>query len=97
MGEAPQPIGLIGRPPVAARRDGTEFSSIRAFHSGDRLRRINWRVSLRTGTLHVESTRSEEDTARAAVVDALADYGLSGGIDGTSEPRRRHARRGGDR
>ena len=83
VGEAPQPIGLIGS--HRSRRDGngTEFSSIRAFHSGDRLRRINWRVSMRTGTLHVESTRAEEDTAVLLIVDALADYGISEGLDGT--------------
>ncbi len=83
VGEAPQPIGLIGA--HRSRRDGngTEFSSIRAFHSGDRLRRINWRISMRTGTLHVESTRAEEDTAVLLIVDALAEYGISEGVDGT--------------
>jgi uncharacterized protein (DUF58 family) len=82
-GEAPQPIGLIGA--HRSRRDGngTEFSSIRRFHAGDRLRRINWRVSLRQGTLHVESTRAEEDAAVLLILDALADYGQSEGIDGT--------------
>jgi uncharacterized protein (DUF58 family) len=82
VGEAPQPIGLIGA--HRSRRDGngTEFSSIRAFHSGDRLRRINWRISMRTGTLHVESTRAEEDTAVLLIVDALAEYGLSEGVGG---------------
>jgi uncharacterized protein (DUF58 family) len=82
-GEAPQPIGLIGS--HRSRRDGngTEFSSIRAFHAGDRLRRINWRVSLKEGSLHVESTRAEEDTAVLLIVDALADYGLSGGVGAT--------------
>jgi uncharacterized protein (DUF58 family) len=82
-GEAPQPIGLIGA--HRSRRDGngTEFSSIRRFHAGDRLRRINWRVSLRQGTLHVESTRAEEDTAVLLIVDALSDYGQSDGIGST--------------
>jgi uncharacterized protein (DUF58 family) len=82
-GEAPQPIGLIGS--HRSRRDGngTEFSSIRAFHAGDRLRRINWRVSLKQGSLHVESTRAEEDSAVLLIVDALADYGLSGGVGST--------------
>jgi uncharacterized protein (DUF58 family) len=81
--EAPLPIGLIGAHRSRRDGDGTEFSSIREFHAGDRLRRINRRVSLRTQSLHVVSTRSEEDTAMLLVVDALADYGLSGGIDDT--------------
>ena len=79
-GEAPQPIGLIGAHRSRRDGDGTEFSSIRTFHSGDRLRRINWRVSLRQGTLHVESTRAEEDAAVLLIVDAMADYGVSEGV-----------------
>jgi uncharacterized protein (DUF58 family) len=82
-GEAPQPIGLIGAHRSLRDGDGTEFSSIRRFHAGDRLRRINWRVSLRQGTLHVESTRAEEDTALLLIVDAMADYGVSEGVGGT--------------
>jgi len=83
-GEAPQPIGLIGAHRSRRDGDGTEFSSIRRFHAGDRLRRINWRVSLRQGILHVESTRAEEDSAVLLIVDALADYGRSEGV-GRSE------------
>ncbi|MDX6325807.1 MAG: hypothetical protein QOK15_2161 [Nocardioidaceae bacterium] len=82
VGEAPLPIGLIGAHRSRREGQGTEFSSIRAFHAGDRLRRINWRVSTRTGALHVEATRAEEDTAVLLLVDAMADYGVSGGIGG---------------
>lgn len=81
-GEAPQPIGLIGAHRSRRDGDGTEFSAIRRFQPGDRLRRINWRVSLRQGDLHVESTRAEEDSAVLLIVDALADYGTSGGVGG---------------
>jgi uncharacterized protein (DUF58 family) len=79
-GEAPQPLGLIGAHRSRRDGDGSEFSSIRAFHSGDRLRRINWRVSLRQGALHVESTRAEEDAAVLLILDAMADYGHSEGV-----------------
>jgi uncharacterized protein (DUF58 family) len=79
---APQPIGLIGAHRSGREGDGTEFSSIRGYHSGDRMRRINWRTSLRSGSLHVVATRSEEDTAVLLIVDALADYGISQGVDG---------------
>ena len=82
-GEAPQPIGLIGGHRSRRDGEGTEFSSIRAFHPGDRLRRINWRVSLKQGTLHVAATRAEEDTALLLIVDALADYGQSEGVGST--------------
>jgi uncharacterized protein (DUF58 family) len=82
-GEAPQPIGLIGAHRSRRDGDGTEFSSIRRFHAGDRLRRINWRVSLKLGDLYVESTRAEEDAAVLLIVDAMADYGQSGGVGST--------------
>ena len=82
-GEAPQPIGLIGAHRSRRDGDGTEFSSIRRFHSGDRLKRINWRVSLRHGDLHVQSTRAEEDAAILLIVDALADFGVSEGVGGS--------------
>jgi uncharacterized protein (DUF58 family) len=81
-GEAPQPIGLIGAHRSRREGDGTEFSSIRRFHAGDRLRRINWRVSLRQGDLHVQSTRAEEDSAVLIIADALADYGEAEGVGG---------------
>ena len=100
----PRPVGGRGpaadradrRAPVAARR-GRARSSPRSarFHAGDRLRRINWRVSLRQGTLHVESTRAEEDTAVLLIVDALADYGASEGRRRRREQPRRHRPGGG--
>ena len=61
--EVPQPLGLVGAHRSRRIGDGSEFSGIRPFHAGDRLRRINWRVSLRSGSLHVVTTRSEEDSA----------------------------------
>lgn len=80
--EAPQPLGLVGAHRSRRPGDGSEFAAIRPFHSGDRLRRIHWRVSLRSDALHVVSTLGEEDTAVLVVVDALADHGVSGGVDG---------------
>ena len=82
--EAPQPLGLVGAHRSRRIGSGSEFSGIRPFQSGDRLRRINWRVSLRTGNLHVVTARAEEDSGVLLVVDALADHGRSGGIGGTS-------------
>jgi uncharacterized protein (DUF58 family) len=81
-GEAPQPLGLVGSNRSRRVGEGTEFAGIREFHAGDRLRRVNWRVSLRTRSLHVVTTRAEEDSGVLIVVDALADHGASEGIDG---------------
>ncbi|MEO6510391.1 MAG: DUF58 domain-containing protein, partial [Nocardioides sp.] len=80
--EAPQPLGLVGANRSRRVGDGTEFAGIRGFQPGDRLRRINWRVSLRTGDLHVVTSRGEEDSGVLLVVDALSDFGRSGGING---------------
>jgi uncharacterized protein (DUF58 family) len=79
---APQPVGLVGAHRSRRTGSGTELAGIRPFHPGDRLRRVNWRVSLRTGELHVVTTRAEEDTGVLLVVDALADHGRSEGVDG---------------
>lgn len=80
--EMPQPLGLVGAHRSRRPGTGTEFEGIRGFRAGDRLRRVSWRVSLRTGDLHVVSTRGEEDSAVLLVLDALADHGRSEGVDG---------------
>ncbi|MBC2933912.1 DUF58 domain-containing protein [Nocardioides sp. zg-1228] len=80
--EVPQPDGLVGRHRSRRLGSGTEFEGIRLFAAGDRLRRITWPVSLRTGELHVVTTRAEQDAGVWLVVDGLRDIGTSGGIDG---------------
>lgn len=81
--ELPQPDGLVGAHRSSRNGDGSEFSGIRPFVPGDRLRRINWRVSLRTDELHVVTTRAEQDAGVLLLVDALADHGRSGGVHGS--------------
>lgn len=82
--EVPQPDGLVGRHRSRRLGSGTEFEGIRQFATGDRLRRITWPVSLRTGELHVITTRAEQDAGVWLVVDGLRDIGVSGGIDGAA-------------
>ncbi|AKU19083.1 hypothetical protein VV02_18505 [Luteipulveratus mongoliensis] len=79
---APHPLGLVG--PNRSRRpgDGSEFADIRPFQTGDRLRRIHWPVSARTGQLHVRTSYAEQDTEVMLLVDAILDVGVSEGIDG---------------
>jgi uncharacterized protein (DUF58 family) len=76
------PVGLVGLARSGRAGDGNEFASIRPFQAGDRLRRIHWPRSLRTGTLHVTSTWADQDSHVVIVVDALNDLGISEGIDG---------------
>jgi uncharacterized protein (DUF58 family) len=81
---APQPFGVVGTHPARRSGDGSEFAGIRPFALGDRLRRVHWRVSLRTGTLHVRSTLSEEDTSVLLLVDSGVEVGASGGVRGAA-------------
>lgn len=78
----PHPRGIVGINRSARPGSGSEFATIRQFHPGDRLRRIHWPVSLRTGRLHVTSTYSDEDAHVLLLVDAHSDVGPREGIDG---------------
>ena len=77
---APHPVGLVGAHPSRRPGDGYELESVRPFQPGDRLRRVQWPVSLRTGTLHVASTRAEQDASVLLIVDGGVEVGTSGGI-----------------
>ena len=57
----PHPVGLVGQHRSARVGGGTELAEIRPFRTGDRLRRIHWPVSLRTGALHVTTTYADQD------------------------------------
>lgn len=81
----PVPVpGLVGANRSPRYGAGSEFATIRPFQPGDRLRRIHWPVSLRTGDLHVTTTSADHDRHVVILVDAFDDAGQSGGIDGRS-------------
>ncbi|MGI5503029.1 DUF58 domain-containing protein [Lentzea sp. CA-135723] len=69
----PRPAGLVGihRSPRAG--DSTELRDIRAFQPGDRLRRIDWRVTTRTGVVHVRERHAEADAEIVLALDTRAD------------------------
>ncbi len=79
---APHPIGVVGTNPARRPGEGSELASIRPFTRGDRLRRVQWRVSLRTGTLHVTSTIAEEDSSVLLLLDSGIEIGSSEGLRG---------------
>ena len=90
----PHPVGLVGQHRSARVGGGTELAEIRPFRTGDRLRRIHWPVSLRTGALHVTTTYADQDaevrlvsTPSATSVSATSETGPA------VQPRR--GRRGG--
>ena len=79
LGRDPQ-AGRPGRRQPLPAAGGAEFADIRPFRSGDRLRRISWRVSLRSRELHVTTSPAEEDSGVLVVDDG--DHGHSEGLDG---------------
>ncbi len=80
----PRPAGMVGLHRSRRSGDGTEIAGVRPFQTGDRLRRVNWRVSARTGELHVTTTVSERDTDVVLLIDTADEAGASQGIDGRS-------------
>ncbi|WP_203567648.1 DUF58 domain-containing protein [Aestuariimicrobium ganziense] len=82
-----RPIGLTGAHTSSVRGDGTQIADIREYRAGDRLRRINWRVTSRTQKLHVTQTFTERDTDVLIVADTLRDLpdpsGTSSSLDAT--------------
>ena len=74
--------GLVGSHRSPRYGSGAEFATIRPFVAGDRLNRIRWPQSLRTGKLQVASTWADQDRHVVLIVDAVVDIGLSTGIDG---------------
>lgn len=69
----PHPTGTAGIHQSRRAGDGTALADIRRFAPGDRLNRINWRVTSRTGELHTNATTADRDTDVLIVVDTLAD------------------------
>lgn len=69
----PHPTGLAGLHASRRPGDGSALADIRRFQPGDRLSRVNWRVTSRTGVLHSNATTADRDTDVLVVLDTLAD------------------------
>ncbi|MFI5935570.1 DUF58 domain-containing protein [Actinoplanes sp. NPDC051494] len=78
----PAAAGLVGNHRSRRPGEGGELAGVRPFAPGDRLRRIDWRVSLRTRDLHVASTLSDRDAEVLLLLDVLGEAGVSGGVKG---------------
>jgi uncharacterized protein (DUF58 family) len=78
----PRAAGLLGFHRSRRPGEGGELAGVRMFAPGDRLRRIDWRVSLRTRQLHVASTLSDRDAEIVVLLDLLHEAGRSGGVRG---------------
>jgi uncharacterized protein (DUF58 family) len=71
----PRAEGLVGGHVSRRPGEGGDLAGIRPFQPGDRLRRINWRVTGRTGRMHVTATYSDRDTEVLLVLDSEQDLG----------------------
>lgn len=80
----PRAAGLVGAHHSRRPGEGGELAGVRVFGPGDRLRRIDWRVSLRARQLHVAATLSDRDAEVVVLLDVLAEAGRSGGVGGTA-------------
>jgi uncharacterized protein (DUF58 family) len=80
----PAAAGLVGNHRSRRPGEGGELAGVRIFAPGDRLRRIDWRVSLRTRSLHVASTLSDRDAEVLLLLDVLGEAGVSGGVRGSA-------------
>ncbi|MFI6818136.1 DUF58 domain-containing protein [Nonomuraea sp. NPDC050328] len=69
--QLPHADGLSGAHRSRRPGEGGELAGVRRFQSGDRLRRIDWRTTLRTGETHVNATYSERDAEVLILVDVL--------------------------
>lgn len=73
----PKAAGIAGTHRSRRPGEGGELSGVRPFQPGDRLRRVDWRVSLRNRELYVNATLSERDAEVVLVLDVLHEAGRS--------------------
>ena len=69
----PMTSGIVGAHRSRRIGEGTDLAGVRPFLVGDRLKRINWPVSLRTQTLHVTATVTDLDATIMLVLDSSTD------------------------
>lgn len=80
----PSAAGVVGGHRSRRTGEGVDPAGVRPFAVGDRLRRINWPVTTRTGQLHVTATYSDRDTEVVLVLDTSVEVGSSTGLAASS-------------
>jgi uncharacterized protein (DUF58 family) len=79
----PRAAGLVGVHRARRPGEGTEHRAVRPFQPGDRVRRVDWRATLRAGaatglplgTPHVREHHAEADADLLIAVDSRVDVG----------------------
>ncbi|MDP9844283.1 DUF58 domain-containing protein [Streptosporangium lutulentum] len=77
----PRADGMSGIHGSRRSGEGGELAGVRPYRPGDRLRRIDWRTTLRTREPYVNATRPERDAEIVLLLDVLHE---AGGDDGTA-------------
>jgi uncharacterized protein (DUF58 family) len=75
----PRAEGLVGLHQSRRLGPGSDIAGVRPFAPGDRLRRVNWRMTQRTGRLHVTATYSDRDAEVLLCLDSRYDIGVPPG------------------
>jgi uncharacterized protein (DUF58 family) len=68
----------VGNYVSRAQGEGLEPGEIRPFTTGDPVRRVNWRATLRLGTLHVTEYHRERNADVVLMLDTLSAAGADG-------------------
>lgn len=76
--------GFVGTHLSRRYGDAAELAEVRHFQPGDRLRRIDWRMSARSRDLYVNATESERDADVTLILDLTDEVGDSSGFFGDS-------------
>ena len=77
----PRPVRTqtsVGNYVSPAQGEGIEPGDIRPFIPGDLVRHVNWRATLRLGTLHVTQHHPERNADVVLLLDTLSDVGPGG-------------------
>jgi uncharacterized protein (DUF58 family) len=77
----PRPVRtqtFVGNYVSPAQGEGIEPGDIRPFAPGDLVRHVNWRATLRLGTLHVTQHHRERNADVVLLLDTLSNVGAEG-------------------
>jgi uncharacterized protein (DUF58 family) len=69
---------FVGNHVSPAQGEGIEPGDIRPFAPGDHVRHVNWRATLRLGTLHVTQYHRERNADVVLLLDTLSEMGAPG-------------------
>lgn len=78
----PKATGFVGIHLSRRHGDAAELAEVRHFQPGDRLRRIDWRMTARSRDVYVNATESERDADVTLILDLTDEVGVSSGVFG---------------